>query len=192
MSRGQSAPPDIVRSKVGKLGFAFLALFWALPAAAQGSGGMVAGEAGGALVHGPEGFDPGATAGAEALHGLDDVWSARGGLAIAAARGNAQGWREDVTLELGASAALDVLRVIPFAQLGAAVTWGGIGDSAAVGGQGLRAGLQGAIGADYLLDRAWSLGLVLRGRVLPVRVSGSSEDGGGGSLTANLRVGWRY
>ena len=178
-------------AKVGKTGFAFLALLWALPAAAQGSGGMVAVEAGGALVHGPDGYDPGVTAGIEGLHNLDDVWSARGALALDAARGDGGGWGESVTLELGASAALDVLRVIPFAQLGAAVSLGGIGAGT---GTSFRLGLHAGLGADYLLDRAWSLGLVLRGRILPLRLSGSGpdNDGSAGSLGATLRVGWRF
>lgn len=77
----------------------------------------------------------------------------------------------------GLVAALDVLRAIPFfeAALGATFTGGG----------GIAPGLRFGLGADYLVSRSVSVGLVLRYTTLEDELA---EDG---LLSANLRLGLR-
>jgi hypothetical protein len=128
-----------------------------------------------------------------ASHGITDVWALHVGLGFQACRfaaepGHDSGWQAGFSGFVGLRVAYDVLRVVPFAQLGASVA--GLDDAGPTAGTWL--GPEGALGAEYLIDRDWSLAPTARVRVLPLRLSGS----GGGDLLfgadLNLWVGRRF
>jgi hypothetical protein len=170
----------------------FTVLFWGRPAAALPEDEWLVGlEAAGALIRANERWSPG-TGGAVVLeHGLTDVWAARAALGFDAFRIEADpapsSWRKETSFSLGAAAAFDVLRVVPFAEAAlviAHVSGGGAKANA-------RAGLELGVGAEYLLDERWSVGLALRGRGLPVDF-GDDESAARISLTAAFRLAHRF
>jgi hypothetical protein len=81
-----------------------------------------------------------------------------------------------------------VLRAVPFVELGLVFV---LADVGAAGGTSTRAGVQVGCGVDYLVDRRWSLGAVLRGRSTPMALAGP-DAAGGVVLSASLRLGWRF
>jgi hypothetical protein len=166
-----------------------LAALWAQPALAlEQDEWQLAGGISGALAHQAGGFDPGAGLALEAERGLTDLWAVRASLGFDAFRPSSERWRQDLTLGLGTAAAFDVLRTVPFVELGLVLAWP---DLDADAGIATRAGLQAGVGAEYLLDRAWSLGGVVRGRALPLALAG---PGGAGGLvvSASLRCARRF
>ncbi len=117
----------------------------------------------------------------ELQHGVTDVVAGRA--ALSAGRWLAEARRTDMTLTLGAAFAYDVLRIVPFFDIG--VT----GIYALADEDGSALGLETGLGADYLLDRWWSVGLSARGRLLPVRFGAEAATAGG---TVTLRLGRRF
>lgn len=149
---------------------------------------LAGGQLAGALVRGPGGFDPGVGAGLEVQRGLTDLWAARAAVGLDAFRAPAQRWRRDLWLSLGTSAAFDVLRTVPFVDLGLVVALADLGGPE---GGAARLGLQAGLGADYLIDRDWSFGALLRVRVLPLSLAGP-DLGDGVALAASLRLARRF
>jgi hypothetical protein len=109
----------------------------------------------------------GAGGGLEIARGLTDVFAARAALSMERFAWPAIGPRSPVASQAlavtaGGVAAFDVLRVVPFVELSLVVA------HFSGGAMGPRAGAELGVGADYLLDRRWSVGGVIRGRLLPV------------------------
>ena len=77
--------------------------------------------------------------------------------------------------------AVDALRVIPFVDAGLALEsrW-------AVGHARTGAGIEAGAGADYVLNRDWMVGLVVRGRWIPL---GVPRDPAGAFVGVGLRLG---
>jgi hypothetical protein len=113
----------------------------------------------------------GLTDGASVYAALASSWHPRGAEQVRASSGSA-----------GFTLAFDVFRVIPFAEVGATFSdlRGGIT-------RGRYLGIEGAGGAEYLLDRRWSVAAVARYQYLPLRLAGTAERGPG-VLTAGLRI----
>jgi hypothetical protein len=127
----------------------------------------------------------------EGQYGLDDAWSVRAGLELGLHGTEADGVRPGgrarrTAVAAGVVYALDVLRVVPYAQLGLAVQnlGGAVSDARTDGGFDL------ALGADYLIDRRWALGLVLRAQLFPLPLGGERGHFGGtpSVLAAGLRL----
>ena len=123
---------------------------------------------GGGLVRGGGASGAGGGVGLELAHGLTDLVAVRGGVALermglpAHAGAPAQGTNA-FALVAGAAAAFDVLRTVPFVELGLAL------DHVVAGAHaGTRTGVELGVGADYLMDRDWSLGAAVRSRLLPL------------------------
>jgi hypothetical protein len=88
-----------------------------------------------------------------------------------------------MVVTFGVAASLDVLRVVPSVDVGVVGAYLGTD-------LGTRLGLELGLGADYLLDRRFSLGLALRGRILPVAIS--SPTAAVPSATALARLNYRF
>jgi hypothetical protein len=82
----------------------------------------------------------------------------------------------------GLAVAFDVLRLVPFLGVGATVS-----DVRGELSRSRRLGLEGAAGAEYLVDRRWSVAFAARYQYLPIRIGGSHESTG--LLTVGLLVG---
>jgi hypothetical protein len=157
-------------------------LCWAGPALAvdQGQWQLGAGPAFAVLL---EGNNPTSGVGGrvEGRYGLRDdsaAWAAVG----SSWHQRASETVRDSVASAGFSLAYDVLRVVPFAEVGAAL--------AELRGAVTRArylGFEAAAGAEFLLDRHWSAATVARYQYLPVRLSGSAGLGPG-VLTMGLRI----
>ena len=151
---------------------------------------MLAGSVGGGLL-GADASRRGAWAlWAEAQRGLTDAVAARLALhhgrvvspSTSRTEPQAQGG-----LEAGLAYAIDVLRVVPSADLALGLDW--------VRGQsrhGAQATLAAGLGADYLVDRHLSVGLVLRGRQALFRLGGNDEIPLFRSLFVLVRVSATY
>jgi hypothetical protein len=128
-------------------------------------------------------------------YGLTDAWSVHADFAGSWHPVDADALRPGgrvraLACSAGITYALDVLRVVPYVSAGLAVQ--NLGGALRDARTDLGVGLGG--GADYLLDRRWSLGLELGYRILPVALAGD-RDGFGGTpqaFTAGLRLarGW--
>lgn len=147
----------------------------ALPGVAMATGEgekQVAADLGMALAGGDGKAHPGAQVGAEAALGLTDTWSGHAGASYAFLPSQpAGGLRHLTTLSLGATYSLDVVRWVPFLDLGISVA--DLRGSSA-GSQYL--GPQVGLGADYLLSRGWSLGALARFDYLVLRLHGSGSS----------------
>jgi hypothetical protein len=118
------------------------------------------------------GARPGMQAGLEGALGLSDAWAARLGADCSFHPGSAsEPRRRFTTATLGATYALDVVRVVPFADVG--LTFADLRTSGADSRQ--RLGPQVGIGAEYLLSRHWSLAALARFEYLGLRLAGASE-----------------
>lgn len=152
-----------------------LIAFFALPGAAMATGEgekQVAADLGMALAGGDDKAHPGVQFGVEATKGLTDAWAAHAGASYAFLPGQpADGLRHLTTLSLGATYSLDVLRWVPFLDLGVSVA-DLRGGSASSQYLGPRVGA----GADYLLSRGWSLGALARFDYLALRLHGSGSS----------------
>lgn len=123
---------------------------------------------GGGLVRGGGASGAGGGVGLELAHGLTDLVAVRGAVALermglpARAGAPAQGTNA-FALVAGAAAAFDVLRTVPFVEIGLAL------DHVVAGAHaGTRTGVELGVGADYLMDRDWSVGAAVRSRFLPL------------------------
>ncbi len=85
---------------------------------------------------------------------------------------------------LGVTYAIDVARIIPFAELGAQVANLSGGGTTV---DGTRLGLEGGIGGEYLLSDAWAIALVARGAVLPIKLGG--DEGPKSRISLGIRIG---
>jgi hypothetical protein len=160
-------------------------------AAAQDEWSLTAG-AGLAVARADGRWAPGGTLVLAGQYGLDDAWSVGGGVAASLhpvdADARRPGGRVRATaLAAGVAYAVDVVRVVPFLALGLAVQ--NLGGALHDARTDLGVELGG--GADYLVDRRWSLGLALAYRVLPVHLGGDAKAFGGTPQTfsAALRIG---
>ena len=189
MGRGNALMRTLV-PRFSVLLAALLVLIRADPAAALDEDEWLAaaGLAGAALRTGGE-FRPGVAGTLEVQRGLTDLWAARGGVGLDGFDLGAGHWRQDLSLTLGAALAFDVLRTVPFAELGLVLAFVDLGGDRPE--SGACAGFEVAAGADYLLDQSWALGLVVRGRGLPLALGGQG-DGAGWSLAASVRLARRF
>lgn len=125
----------------------------------------------------------GIAGGLEVERGLSDSWAAR----LQAGAGLHDGVRAAL-VAAGATWAFDVVRVVPFVELGVSVM-----DAR---GEGVRArqdlGLHGGLGAQYLLARRWALAAVARSHWLPWRLAGPSDAGRPRLLQVGLRLGYVF
>jgi hypothetical protein len=133
----------------------------------------------------------GAGVSATGQYGLDDTWSLRAALSgswhpVSADALRPGGQIRALGFSAGVTYTLDVLRVVPFVTAGLAVQnlSGALRDARSDLGVALGGG------ADYLLDRRWSLGLELAYRILPVAIAGKRAAFGGTPqlLAAGLRL----
>ena len=138
---------------------------------------------------------PGAGVAVAGQYGLDDAWSLRAGVSgswhpVSADALRPGGHVRALGCSAGVTYTLDVLRVVPFVTAGVAVQdlHGALRDART------DLGVELGGGADYLLDRRWSLGLELAYRILPVAVAGDHDAFGGTpqALAAGLRVARRW
>jgi len=168
------------------------ALLWPGPARAAEGEGLLALGAGYAAARADGRWAHGGDLQLEGQYGLDDAWSVRAGLSAGLHPVSAEGARPEgrvqrTTLAAGVVYALDVLRVVPYVHLGLAVQ--NLGGAVADGRTD--AGFDLAVGADYLLDRRWSLGLVARGQIFLLPLAGERGAFGGtpSALGVALRLG---
>ena len=164
-----------------------LALLWPAWAWAASEGEWEAGASAAAASLRDDGrWAPGLQLGLEGQRGLTELWSLRLGVmgslhavdATAGAGGRPSGMARTAVASAGLVYALDVFRVVPFAELGASF-WHLTGRAA---GSGAHAGYEASLGASYLLDPRWSLAAALRFQHAPI---------GGGSpliLSVGLRL----
>ncbi|MDX2021749.1 MAG: hypothetical protein SF187_16030 [Deltaproteobacteria bacterium] len=145
--------------------------------------------AGGARVAADGASPLGAIVGVDAQYGFNDAWAARAAVEAA--------WLERVNQDavvrvghaaLGITYSLDVLRLLPFVEGSVCVlgVGGGVADKRS------DVGLQVGLGADYLLNPRYSVGLIGRYTYLPVQLTGSDTFGETPQLaTVSLRVSYR-
>ena len=147
----------------------------ALPGAALAAGEgekQVAADLGFALAGVADKARSGVQVGAEAAWGLNDSWAGHAGASYAFLPGQpAGGLRHLTTVTLGATYSLDVVRWVPFVDLGLSVAdlRGGSASSQYLGPQV-------GLGADYLLSRGWSLAALARFDYLALRLRGSGDS----------------
>jgi hypothetical protein len=110
----------------------------------------------------------GVQASIEAAMGLSDSWAARGGASFVWLPKQASAGADRVTtLSLGATYSFDVLRWVPFLDLGISLA-DRRGDGVSVQSLGPEAGL----GVEFLLSRRWTLALLARFDYLALRLHG--------------------
>jgi hypothetical protein len=164
----------------------------ARPAAAAEDEWLVAADGGYTAARADGLWRHGGALGVQAQYGFTDAWSggARLALGLHPVTGDAErpsGRLRATTLAAGVTYTVDVLRVVPFAGMGIALQnlAGAVRDA--------RTDLGGEVsaGADYLLDRRWSLGLLLRYQILPLPIAGGRDVFGGtpAAFSLALRLG---
>jgi hypothetical protein len=180
---------EVLMRPLAAAGVAAVALSWSRPGLAlEQDEWLAAAAVSGNWAWVSDGNAPGLGLGLEGQRGLSDLWAARGAVEFDLFREPSQHWRRDLTFEIGAAAAFDVLRAVPFVEAGVALTLADLGGDA---GTATRAGLHAGLGVEYLIDRAWSVGGVLRGRVTPLSLAG--PDGSVGLVVgASLRLARRF
>ena len=124
------------------------------PAYAAGMGEkQVAASVGFALAGGDDSERPGMQAGVEASFGFSDAWAGRMAVSSSWQPEPASSSPRQVTaLSLGTVYALDVVRWVPFLDLGFSLA-----DLRGDGASSQRLGPQVGLGAEYLLSRRWTL-----------------------------------
>lgn len=166
---------------------------WRPPAALalDEEGWQLALGAGYAYLHADERGGGGFSVDLEARRGIAELWALRAALGAswhgfgAAGPRPAAGARSLYAVG-GVSWSYDVLRVVPSADLG--VVLADVRGDAIRDGHGA-VGFEAGAGADYLVDRRWAIGLVARGRFLPVVFGAPDADVGQvWSFAAGLRV----
>jgi hypothetical protein len=162
--------------------------------AAEGEG-LAAVSAGFATARADGRWAPGAGGCVAVQYGLDDSWSAGARLSgswhpVDGAAGRPDGLVRSLGGSAGVTYALDVLRVVPFlsAELAVQNLGGAVRDART------DLGVELGGGADYLLDRRWSVGVDLAYRVLPLPLAGERGSFGGTPQTfaATLRLARRW
>lgn len=116
---------------------------------------------------------PGGLVGVDLQYGLTDAWAARLSLAssahpVTADAGRPGGAVGATSVSLGLTYAVDVLRFVPVIELGIGL----LDLRGAINSPRRDVGLQLGIGGDYLLTRAWAVGLMLRYQHFPLQVAG--------------------
>jgi hypothetical protein len=146
-------------------------ILWAAswPAHAGESGEIqVAASLGFALIGADDSARPGMQAGVEATLGFADDWAGRMALSSSWQPEPASSGQRHVTaLSLGTTYSLDVVRWVPFLDLGATLA-----DLRGDGASSQRLGPQVGIGAEYLLSRRWTLAALGRFDYLVLRLRG--------------------
>lgn len=159
-----------------RLLFVAVALLGASPARAAGEDEWQVSLRAGAAVARADGRHPaGGAVGAEVERGLDDAWALRAGVLSSfhpvsekAGTGLPGGTLVNLSGSAGLTYSLDVLRLVPWFQVGVAV----MSQRGAVLDGTTRLGLEGALGTTYLIDRHWGIGAVAIYQFLPVDLSG--------------------
>jgi opacity protein-like surface antigen len=133
-----------------------LIMFWTAssPAHAAGAGEtQVSASLGFALAGADDGARPGMQAGVEATLGFSDAWAGRIEVSSSWQPEPASSSPRQVTaLSLGTVYSLDVVRWVPFLDLGFSLA-----DLRGDGASSQRLGPQVGLGAEYLLSRRWTL-----------------------------------
>jgi len=155
------------------------------PAQAAGEGEkQVAGALGFALAGADGHARSGMQAGVEAMMGFSDAWAGRATVSGSWQPDSAAGTlRHVTTVSLGATYSLDIVRWVPFVDLGFSLA-----DLRGGGTSSQRLGPQAGLGAEYLLSRRWTLAALARFDFFALRLAGS----GGGQpwwLGAGFRIG---
>ena len=121
------------------------------PAQAAGAGEtQVAPSLGFALAGGDDSGHPGMQAGVESTFGFSDAWAGR--MAVASSWHPSGSPRHVTALSLGAVLSLDVVRLVPFLNLGFSLA-----DLRGDGASSQRLGPQVGLGVEYLLSPRWTL-----------------------------------
>jgi hypothetical protein len=119
----------------------------------------------------------------DARHGLTDALSAWG--ALASTWFPEGGPARFSTISGGLALAYDVVRVVPFVDLGVALLDHDLGR-----GRTQALGFEIAVGAEYLIDPVWSLALTARWQAFVAHLGGMGS-GVGGLPIAALRLAYR-
>jgi hypothetical protein len=140
------------------------------PAQAAGAGEKQAsGALGFALAGADDHARPGMQAGVEAMMGFTDAWAGRAAVSGSWQPDSAGSSPRHVTaVSLGATYSLDVVRWVPFVDLGLSLA-----DLRGGGASSQRLGPQVGIGAEYLLSRRWTLAALVRFEFFALRLAGS-------------------
>ena len=155
------------------------------PARATGPGEKeIFASVGFALAGGDDKARPGMQAGVEGALGFTDAWAGRATVSSSWLPEPAPGSPGHVTaVSLGATFSLDVVRWVPFLDLGVSLA-----DLRGDGASSQRLGPQVGLGAEYLLSRRWTLAALARFDYFALRLRGP-----GGthpwSACASLRLG---
>jgi len=160
----------LARATLAPVALALLAV--AMTTAARASEGewLVAGGAGAAWLRQGGAWHPGGVLGLEGQYGVTDAWLLRATLDGSWHASSGDTRPRALGGSAGITYAVDVLRVIPFAELGVAVAdLGGV-----AGGARTDLGVDVGVGAEYLLTRRWSLSLAVRARALPLGLRGDA------------------
>jgi hypothetical protein len=118
----------------------------------------------------------------EGQFGLSDVLALHGAVGSSWHRLAGQAVRA-TSVTAGGTYAVDVLRVVPFAEAGICFL-----DQSGVGRRHL--GIEVGVGGEYLIDRRWAVALVGRAAYLPVRLSGAGDAAS--LLGVGLRLGYLF
>lgn len=152
---------------------------WQLGAQALGSGLATGGD-----------LQPGGGLGLDLQTGLRDSWALRFGLeghGLAAADATASGvWGLGATA--GATYTVDVVRWLPFVEMGLSTLM--VLEGAESARQHL--GFQVGLGADFLLDRRWAVGGGLRYALLPLHMWGGGNDDAAQLVSVAVRGSYRF
>jgi hypothetical protein len=154
------------------------------PAQATGAGEKQVSASLGFALAGDHNTRPGMQAGVEAMMGFTDAWAGRAAVSGSWQPESASGSPHHVTaVSLGATYSLDVVRWVPFVDMGLSLA-----DLRGGGASSQRLGPQVGLGAEYLLSRRWTLAALARFDFFALRLAGS-----GGNhpwwACAGLRVG---
>ena len=128
--------------------------------------------------------------GVESQRGLNDSWALRAGFEANWFPGDVSTPSSFVgaNLSAGGTYTLDVLRWLPFAELNLV----GMGTAGGGSDPRLDMGAQVAVGADYLLNRRYSIGLLAKYAYLAINAAGSDVHTGTPQLaTLSLRLSYR-
>ena len=139
------------------------------PAHATGPGEKQVSASLGFALAGEDNARPGMQVGIEAMMGFSDAWAGRAAVSGSWQPGSASGsFRHLTAISLGATYSLDVVRWVPFVDLG--FTLADLrGDSAS----SQRLGPQVGLGAEYLVSRRWTLAALARFDLFALRLAGS-------------------
>lgn len=141
-----------------------------------------------ALLHARAATSVGPAAELALARGLTEVLTGRVSLGVQAQRRSPDNlparWQRGAVAALGLRAVYDVVRVVPFAEIGAGIAV--MSDSDVTAGWWLAP--QASVGAIYLIDRRWSLTPALRVRPLLFRIAGGSARGVNRAFAGDVTV----